>query len=130
MSIITLLISNPLMILNYILAIGAFALSVNCFFKILSIKKGITSADFSIRIDYILLLSLIMIFIVLIYGFFYWFSEFYGAENVNVNDMPALAKDILAFSINLFFQMTLISFFLIVWFLLKAFSSSKMEDIK
>ena len=120
MSIIPLLITSPLIILNYILALGIFSLSIFYLFKILSVEKNST-ADFSFGIDFILLISLLMIFIVLIYGFSYWFSEFSGDDGITVTDMSALAKVILEFSINLFFQMTLISFFLIIWFLLKSF---------
>jgi hypothetical protein len=127
MSIIPILTSNPLIILNYILAGGTLILLIFYFLKIISLENGINYADFRNGINYILLLSFIMIFVVLIYGFFYWFtaSSTVGS-NIGENTIN-LAKYLLRFSLNLFLQTTIISLFLIAWFLLKAFNEKKIE---
>ena len=142
MSTIPLLISNPLIILNYIHASAALALSIFYSYKILSLKSGVQSANFSKGINYILLLSFFMIFFVLIYGFYYWFTDSSKVEPITaVMGLPTqewfhlhaaainiFLKVIAKFSLNIFFQSILISFFLIVWFLLRVFNAMKMKN--
>ena len=139
-----LVISSPLIILNYILAAGAFILSTYFAFKIFSEQRKHNSVDFARGINYILLVCFIMIFLVMVDGFCSWFNiysfvkpgtpffeVFESWQNNPLNpavytqtamDWTLFVKNIGIYILKVFSQTAIISFLLIVWFALRAYN--------
>jgi hypothetical protein len=128
------LISSPLSILLCVLALTALVLSLYFFYKIIFMKKS----NLEKSINYILLICFFMIFFVLVDQFQNW-SNFYSSilsgKTTYIYDpnMPTILPrqfmiSLIVFIIKIFFQSALISFFMIVWFLLRAFNRVKIEQ--
>jgi hypothetical protein len=141
-----LVISTPLIVVNYVLAFVAFILSINFAFKIYSEQRKHKSVDFARGINYILLISFLMIFLVMVDGFFSWFnlysfvkhgtpfSEAFNAwENNTLNpsaiDWVSFVINIGIYIMKIFSQTVIISFVLIIWFALRAYNRIIIEKL-
>jgi hypothetical protein len=122
--------STPLKILNSLLALTNTALSLNYLLKMPNEKNVENLAKMENGINSILLISFFMVFFFLIDLFCFWFILNQHTSIGQVGDTKVIAAAISENLIKVISQLIPISFFLIVWFLLRAYNRMKIEKIQ
>jgi len=118
--------SSPLKDLNGILALVNLVLALYFLIKMFSEKDGEKLAKIKNGIDSMLLICLFMILFVIIDVYSIWRTDLDLIYSGNLETTP---DNVSSFLTKLFFHSSLISFFLIVWLLLRTFNISKRERL-
>jgi hypothetical protein len=129
---ITIIYSNPLRIINGFLALICFVLSMNYLYKLRLSKKTGKSVDIGKNINNILLLCFFMIFFISIDEFFNWAEIISSFATSGIGDPRVIAAGLSNFEIVMVFHCAIITFFLIAWYLLRAYNliNKKLSEKK
>jgi hypothetical protein len=119
------LFSSPLQILNGLIALLCFALSADYFYKLRLLKKGDNHDSIKKGINNILLICFFMIFFISIDQFLSMKRAFSSISSSGIGDLRVIAYGLFQFETVLVFNYASISFFLIVWYVLRAYSLVK-----
>jgi hypothetical protein len=124
MEFLSLLFSSPLKGLNGFLAFVNLVLALYYLFKIFPEKDRENLVKIKNGIDIILLICLFMVLFVLIDVYGLWRTEIVLIASGNFG---ANIGNVSSFLTTLFFHSLLISFFLIIWFVLRIINIRKIE---
>jgi len=124
---ISLCFSNPFGVLAIVLAAVNLALSLFFLFKLIT-RKGreqLTGMDHGI--NSILMICLVMVFFTLITPLYDMFRASLSLAEAGTGDPRVIFQGLIEYIVPIHINLAVCSFFLIVWFLLRAFHRLKLE---